>query len=189
MFESFPYCYLPSATGAKRACPKFITRSRAGVGRGEESGTFRPLSGCLEKRGRSPLQIARALLTQDAAGRYIRPLLRRWRGTDRVRLGYAITAGHNLSSGLPSGLPLALPSGATRDVLAGESRSYYLPALVHRRAPAPPPLGMLAPGLFPIHFRASLFGYTTSCVALYASRRRDGPPRPRSGREYAGSPI
>jgi hypothetical protein len=28
VFESFPYCYLPSATGAKRACPKFITRSR-----------------------------------------------------------------------------------------------------------------------------------------------------------------
>jgi len=71
------------------------------VGRGEESGTFRPLSGCLEKRGLSPLQIARALLTQGAAGRYIRPLLRRWRGTDMVRLGYAITDGHNLSSGHP----------------------------------------------------------------------------------------
>jgi hypothetical protein len=28
VFESFRCCYLPSATGAKGACPKFITGSR-----------------------------------------------------------------------------------------------------------------------------------------------------------------
>jgi len=61
VFETFPYCYLPSATGAKRACPKFITRSRAGVGRGEESDAIRFLAGRLEKRGRSPLQITAAV--------------------------------------------------------------------------------------------------------------------------------